>query len=289
MQRASNIKVFVTGSTGMLGGYLTKILKDNEIDAYFLDRKRYDLINSKGIYQAIIDFKPNFIVHLAAETNVDLCEVDNLRAGQINSMSCREIALASRRVGANLIYVSTSNVFGGGAQLTYNELDTPCPVNYYGKSKLLGENFIRELLPEKYLIIRAGWMIGGGKNKDHKFVGKIIKKLSEPSLSEITAVEDKYGTVTMASSLAEFIFKSIEEERIGLYHFASRGLISRFEIAKIICKFFGSSVSLVPVKSSLFPLSAPRANSEGICSVFLDERDGIGEAEVEILRYLSMF
>jgi len=281
-------KVLITGSTGMLGYYVSEMIDKKKYQVFCPTRKEFDLKNLTQIEDFIRKNTPNIVLHLAAETNVDLCEQDVPHAALVNCSATEAIASAAKDVGAWMTYISTSNVFGARGKLTYNELDLPDPENYYGRSKLFGEYMVQKHLIHNSLIVRAGWMIGGGSSRDQKFVGKIIGQIKNGA-TVLNAVDDKYGTVTVASSLAAFVLSSMESRRTGTYHFASQGLITRFDIAKIVAKCLNFSGEIIPVKSSKFPLPAPRPNSEGITSVFLKESDGIGIVEDDIKKYVSEF
>ena len=143
----------------------------------------------------------------------------------------------------------------------------PSPINYYGRSKLQGESAIRQRLPDAHLIVRAGWMIGGGLDYDHKFVGKVVKQM-RAGAPELRAVPDKLGTLTAASLLAKFIITALNGRLTGTFHFCSAGVVSRFDVAQAIAELFSYQGKLVAVPSSLFPLSAPRPQSEGIETIY---------------------
>lgn len=266
-------KVLVTGATGMLGGYVCTALADAPVDLHKVDRARFDLTAPQQVYEYIMAEKPDVILHLAAETNVDLCERDPQRAGVCNHLATDMVARAAAKLGAWLLYVSTSYVFGGQGGLEFNELDSPAPPNYYGRSKLLGEQAVRLICPTHHFIIRAGWMIGGGRGRDHKFVGKIIDQL-EGGATEIRAVNDKFGSMTSAFQLSQFIVWSIRQRCFGTVHYASRGGVTRFMIARQVAAILGRDVRITAVRSAEFPLAAPRAEAEVMTSLYLPLLDG---------------
>lgn len=281
-------KILITGATGMLGGYVKKFIDNTKYEIFCPKRSEFDLKKIDNIAKIIKDFKPNIILHLAAETNVDLCEVDIAHAAQVNYLATQEIAKTASEIGAWMVYISTSNVFGADKKLSYNELDLPCPLNYYGKSKLAGEEGVKKYLAQNSLIVRSGWMIGGGAQRDQKFVGKIIAQIRNKALV-LKAVDDKYGTVTFACALAKFIIDSMKIRKVGLYHFASQGLVTRFDIANLVARNLNFQGELKPVKSSEFPLSAPRPDSEGISSVLLNDKEGIKPILNDLKEYINDF
>ncbi|WP_413721745.1 SDR family oxidoreductase [Sodalis sp. RH23] len=265
-------KIFLTGGTGMLGSYVTVTLNDRGYEIIVADRRHFDLANHKAIYDYVKEIAPDVVLHFAAETDVDLCEREPARAGICNHLATEQIARAAQACGAWMLYISSSNVFGAEGKISYNELDIPLPTNYYGRSKLNGEEAVRSNCPDNHLILRAGWMIGGGPGKDHKFVGKIVRQIKDGA-TELKAVSDRLGSITSAGQLSAFIMNAMAHRQTGTFHFASHGTISRFDIARAIGDILKFQGDIVPVESSRFPLSAPRPFSEGIQSIYLPSLD----------------
>jgi dTDP-4-dehydrorhamnose reductase len=285
------VKVLVTGATGMLGVYVCEKLQKTPYEVILADRKQFDLKNPGAVFSYVTNLKPDVVLHLAAETNVDLCEVDPQIAGVCNHLSTVSIAKASELCGAWILYVSTSNVFGSRGSFEYNEIDEPAPMNYYGRSKLMGEYAIKQYCPVNHLIVRAGWMIGGGINRDHKFVGQLIKKITNDA-GEIKVVGDKFGSLTSASSLSKFVVWAMDARISGTYHYSSKGTITRFSIAQALARLLKKDVNLTLVKSSEFPLSAPRPFSEGLCSIYtplLSSAPQPGNWDQDLAEYVSQF
>lgn len=284
-------KILVTGGTGMLGAYVTDALAKLNADVIVTTRNDLDLSKSGKIYDYVKSVNPKIILHIAAETNVDLCEREPGRAGEYNHLATREIAKAARDCNAWILYISSSNVFGVESKYLYNELDLPSPLNYYGRSKLFGEQEVRSFCPTNHLIIRSGWMIGGGPTRDHKFVGKIVQQIKDGA-TELKAVNDRLGSITSAQQLSKFILWAIENRPTGTVHFASRGVVSRFDIAVAIGEMLSFKGKIEPVQSSMFPLSAPRPFSEGIESIYLNSFEGCpapGNWKDDLSNYVSTF
>jgi len=203
------------------------------------------------------------VLHLAAATDVDLCEQEPDLAFRTNAIGTQNVALAARDVGAILVYVSTAGVFGGEKATPYTEFDEPAPANVYGRSKLAGERIVQTLL-DRFYIARAGWMVGGGP-KDKKFVGKLLQ-IMESGETRLRAVDDKFGTPTFARDLATGILGLLETSHFGLYHLVNGGgACSRYDVAVALRTMLGrDDVTVEPVSSAYFPLPAPRARSEAM-------------------------
>lgn len=257
--------VLLTGSTGMLGVYVRQTLMVEGIEIAEYGRGQFNLDYPDELKR--LPPGTDLVMHLAAETDVDLCERRPNVAWTKNYLSVMVLADLCRSAMVPLVFVSTSNVFGAEGRASYNELDSPSPVNYYGKSKMLAEAYIRKTV-DSHVIIRSGWMIGGGPERDKKFVGKIIKQIRDGA-REISAVSDRYGSVTYARDLATLIWSLVSRKKYGTYHFASFTSCTRFDIAKRIVESFDSNVAVSPFASSEFPLSAPRPVFEVIQTVAL--------------------
>lgn len=267
------MRTLITGANGMLGTALCRELEKNNFKIYATDvsrdgdSKHLDIRDLGELLGAIEGFKPDIVFHLAAETDVDKCEIEPEHAYLTNTIGTENVALACQKTDTVMVYISTAGVFDGNKNEPYNEFDTPNPINIYGKSKWEGEKIVGSLL-SKYFIFRAGWMMGGGK-KDKKFVGKIVNLLKNKN--ELSVVNDKIGTPTFVDDLAKCMISMIKTDRYGLFHMANKGICSRYDIACEIVKILRrKDVKINPVNSAAFPLPAPRGRSEAMVNFKLD-------------------
>lgn len=247
--------IFVTGANGMLGSYVREVFKGEDLKLTDVDT--LDIKDPEDVMRAIREAHPQFVLHLAAKTNVDQCETEESDAYLANAAGTNNVALACREIDAVMIYISTTEVFDGNKNEPYIESDAPSPINVYGKTKLKGEENV-QLSLKKYYIIRTCWLMGG-REKDSKFVGKMIKLFGEKK--RIKAVDDKIGSPTYAYDLIKTIKELIRTDDYGLYHFTNEGSCSRYEMAMEIGRILKRDVPVEPVSSSLFPLPAPRGKS----------------------------
>ncbi|MBI5701758.1 dTDP-4-dehydrorhamnose reductase [Candidatus Saganbacteria bacterium] len=257
--------MLVTGANGMVGSYVPQVFKGE--DFILTDLPEMDVTNRVKVFGLIGEYKPDIVLHLAAETDVDKCEKEIDHAFRVNAIGTQNVALACQKYKAVLVYISTGGVFDGLARQVHTEYDQPAPLNIYSKAKYAGELVVKDLLRE-YYIFRAGWMIGGGEAKDKKFVGKIIELCK--TCKEIEAVDDKFGNPTFANDFVSGIKKIIQTGNYGLYHLVNTGVCSRYEIAVEIVKILGVDVMVKPVSSDRFPLPAPRSASEAMSNFKLD-------------------
>ncbi|MBE0527479.1 MAG: SDR family oxidoreductase, partial [Candidatus Thorarchaeota archaeon] len=234
------MRLLLTGAAGMLGSSLVPVLKDAGHSVYTTDINYLDEMDQKldvrdlGEMLQVSDVVgPELFVHLAAETNLEVCENDPDYAYRENFIGTQNACVVCRKLGIPLVYISTAGVFDGLKSGPYTEFDQPNPINIYGDSKYCGELTIRETLPEHY-IIRAGWMVGGG-DRDKKFVHKIIEQI-ENGAKEINVVTDKLGTPTYAPAFSKVLERLMRSELYGTYHLACKGKASRFDVAAEILK-----------------------------------------------------
>jgi dTDP-4-dehydrorhamnose reductase len=261
------MKILVTGAEGMLGSALCPILRQRRHEIYETDlipleegNEYLDVRSYEQVEKAVEKFQPELVMHLAAETDVDKCELNPDHAFLTNALGTQNISLVCQRHNILMVYVSTIGVFYGDKLEPYTEFDTPNPINVYGQSKLAGEKIVQSLL-NRYYIVRAGWMVGGGPERDKKFIAKIIRQIDKTKV--LKAVNDKIGSPTYTVDFSKCLVDLIETGYFGLYHCTNKGYCSRFDVAKKIVSFLGrSDVTVEPVSSAYFPLPALRARSE---------------------------
>ncbi len=263
------MKFLVTGANGMLGSSLCPRIAAQGHEVVSTDLvgpngrvERLDIREVDAARRLAEAARPDIVMHLAAETDVDRCEREPEHAYRTNAIGTANIVRACRSVGAAMLYISTSSVFDGQKNGSYTEEDKPNPLNVYARSKLEGEHIVREHLERSY-VVRAGWMIGGIE-KDKKFVAKIIQQLASGQ-RQLLAVNDKTGSPTFTDDMAAGLLRLVATERFGLYHMVNRGWGTRYDIARRVVEFWGEpGIEVVPVGSERFPLPAPRPRSEAM-------------------------
>ena len=268
------MRVLITGSGGMLGSAVypafvraghTVLSSDlvprpePGLPMELLDVRDFDAVRA-----IVKDFAPELILHLAAETDLEKSEKDRDHAYLTNAIGTQNVAIVADEAAAKLVYISTAGIFDGqNGDQPYTEYDKPNPLNVYGDSKYQGE-LIVERHHRRYYIVRAGWMIGG-RERDHKFVAKVVAQL-QAGTRVIHAVVDKLGTPTYTEDFARNLLELIEAPYFGLYHMTCGGGGSRLEVAQAIVDYYGksNSVEVLPVNSDYFAETyfAPRPRNE---------------------------
>jgi len=224
-------KILITGAAGQLGVDLVNGLKDYELIPS--TRENLDITQLEETIDFVSNAKPDVIIHSAARTDVDRCESHPDEAFLVNAVGTRNVAIAARRVNAKLVYISTDYVFDGQKDDPYREFDSPHPLTVYGKSKLLGEEYVKQQLNE-FFIVRIAWLYGiHGKN----FV-KTMLQLAQTE-EKINVVSDQRGTPTWTVDVVRQIERLVATEAYGTYHCTSQGSCTWYEFAQEIFKNAG--------------------------------------------------
>ncbi len=274
-------RLLVTGCGGMLGEAVYQYVKSHKIKAFLSDLiplddwlNLLDVRDIDAVEAAVVKFKPDIIFHLAALTDLELCELDKENAMRTNAIGTENVALVAKKYNIVVVYISTAGVFDGEKD-NYFDLDIPNPINIYGLSKYRGELACQSLL-NKYFIFRAGWMMGGGVLKDKKFINKIYKQIKSGK-KDLFIVNDKFGTPTYTYDFIDSIFKVIETDWYGLYNQVCLGDTSRFEIAEALVENLGvkDEITFHEVSSDYFKdkYFVPRPPSERLINQKLISRN----------------
>jgi dTDP-4-dehydrorhamnose reductase len=280
------MKILATGAAGMLGTSLVPLFEDaghdivpTDIDLsatrpWGPDRAvlgPLDVRDLAAITAAFDETRPELLLHLAAETSLEVSDEDPDHAFLTNTVATKYLALECKRRDVPMVFISTAGVFDGTKVGPYTEFDQPRPINTYGATKFEAEKLVSSML-DRYYIVRAGWMVGGGDGKDHKFVARILEQVRD-GRTTIYAVGDKFGTPTYTYDFGRCLLNLIDSELYGLYHMACGGQGNRFDIAAKILQILGrEDVALVEVDSAFFEEEFPsnRPRSEIMRNMALD-------------------
>ena len=266
-------KILITGGNGLLG---TKLI-EKAIGIYqvvSLDREpcrnRYlgdfsfyqvDVTDGEMVGGCLSSEKPHVVVHTAAKTNVDGCELQREEAWRINVEGTAIIARAARDAGAKFVHLSSEYVFDG-KDGPYSEEDEPNPIGYYGLTKWESEKLVREILPQS-VIARTTVLYGCAPHIRMNFVLWLIDALR--SGKSIKVVDDQLGSPTLADNLAEIILRMYQCEVEGVYNTVGREVIDRYNFALRIADTFGLDRTLVqPVSTAELDQAAPRPLQAGL-------------------------
>jgi dTDP-4-dehydrorhamnose reductase len=258
------MKILITGAKGQLGSQIVNIIKAGasevgEIPKELLsseiisvDVEELDITKGNDVKSYLNAIKPQVVINCAAYTNVDGCESNEELAFKINSLGPKNLAIGCEEIGAKLIHISTDYVFSGVGNAPLKEYELTSPVSVYGKTKLLGEGYVKEFC-SRYFIVRTAWLYGyNGKN----FVKTIMKAASERGA--LTVVDDQRGNPTNAEDLAHHILKLGVCDEYGIYHCTGTGECSWYDFACKIVEFTNIPCKVTPVTSEQYASAAKR-------------------------------
>ena len=250
-------KIYIAGCGGMLGEAFYLQFKDsyrlkctdvdvNEFWLSFLDFRDYNAYKKD-----VREFDPDFLFHLGAYTDLEYCEKHPEDTYMTNTISVENAVYIANELGIPILYISTAGIFDGRKEL-YDDWDQPNPIGVYARSKYMGERFVIENA-ERYLVCRAGWMMGAGPAKDKKFINKIMKQIKEGK-RVLHVVDDKDGTPTYTQDFASNVRLLLENEMWGLYNLVCEGQTNRLEVAKELITILKleDKVKILPVASAHF-------------------------------------
>ena len=237
-------KIYMAGSGGMLGEAFYSQFKndytlkctDKDVNEEWLSF--LDFRDLEAYMKDVEAFKPDYLFHLGAYTDLEYCEKNVEDTYLTNTISVENAVYIANALNIPLLYISTAGIFDGNKDL-YDDWDQPNPLGVYARSKFMGERYVVENA-KRFLVCRAGWMMGAGPKKDKKFIQKLMKQIKEGK-KELFIVDDKDGTPTFTHYFEKNVKALIEKEYWGLYNMVCGGQTSRLEVAHELLSLLGLS------------------------------------------------
>ncbi|MDB9746671.1 sugar nucleotide-binding protein [Candidatus Pelagibacter sp.] len=272
-------KIFLSGAGGMLGEAFYEVFSkkytlkctDKNVNDKWLEY--LDFCDSEKYRLNVEEFSPDYLFHIGAFTDLEYCENNQQATFETNTQSVKTAVKISNNLNIPLLYISTAGIFDGLKEF-YDENDEPKPMGIYAISKYEAEKFVVQH-SKKFIICRAGWMMGGGPKKDKKFVKKILQQIKNGK-KELFIVDDKFGTPTYTHDFAKNTEALIETDNFGLYNMACEGNTSRLEVTEEILKILKLSdeIKINKVKSDYFSKTffAKRPNCENLLNKKLNDK-----------------
>ena len=241
------MKILLIGGSGLFGQAFIDLVEKTSYEIYatynrnpldFENAFQIDITDAIKVKQFIEKIKPDVIIHAAAFTNVDRCEIEKEKAYEINAKATENIAKVAKEINAKLIYISTDYVFDGKKGM-YKEEDETNPVNYYGVTKLEGEKAVIKNCSD-FIIARTSVIYGANKKN---FATWAIEELRKDN--QIKIITDQWVSPTLNRDLAEQIYKLIEKDERGIFHAAGGERVSRYDFVIKLAEVFGFDKKLV--------------------------------------------
>lgn len=269
-------RVLITGANGLLGQALVRRLsQSHEYDVLATARDEnprfeggscgyvpLDVTQPDDVADVFQDFTPNVVVNCAAMSDVAACDENRSEAWAVNARAVKTLAKQCRSTGARLVQVSSDFVFNG-KRGPYDENARPDPLNYYGRTKLAGENAVREAGRSNWAIVRTVLLYGTAQNLSRSNI--VLRTIDQLSRGEsLHIVDDQYRTPTYVEDLAAGIERLLHFEKTGIYHLSGRELVSIYELACLVADVFGFDDALIePVSSDYFEDAVERPSRTG--------------------------
>ncbi len=265
-------RILIIGSNGILGQRLVKYFSNNNYELMCasieaksfipdVEYKSVDITRKNKVRELILDFFPDFVINASGYTNVDKAENERELAWKINVNGVENIALYSWTIDAHLIHISSDYIFDG-KKGPYKEDDRPCPISYYGRTKLASENSIKTSGVD-FTIIRTNVLYGPANFGKPDFVRWVINSLRKGE--QIKIVTDQFNNPTYIDDLVDAIHKIIQYKKEGIYNIAGSEILSRYDFTLRIAEFFGLNKKLIiPVLTKDLKQPAQRPLKSGL-------------------------
>ncbi|MCE1164905.1 MAG: dTDP-4-dehydrorhamnose reductase [Bacteroidetes bacterium] len=292
-------KILITGSNGLLGQAIVSIFtRESDFDLVLssVEEKsnislnynyvQLDITAKDKVKKAVAEIAPDIIINCAAYTDVDGCETERVLSWKLNVDAVKHLIIAARPNNAKLVHFSTDYIFDG-KNGPYDELATPNPISFYGRSKLAAENAVISS-GIRFAVIRTMVLFGIGSKVKTNFATWLINKLSAGE--RINIVDDQIGNSTIVDDLAYGALKLIEAEKEGIYNIAGRDIESRLDFTYKLCDIFGYKKDLIKIiKTKDLNQPAPRPLNSGLITLKVQSELGfepMGTVEaLQLLKY----
>jgi len=231
-------RIYIAGCGGMLGeAFYTQFKDEYELKCTDKDVNDtwlsfLDFRNFEAYKKDVKDFMPDYLFHLGAYTDLEFCELNPDETYNNNTLAVENAVFIANELDIPLLYISTAGIFDGKKKL-YDDWDTPNPLAVYARAKYMGERYVVEHA-KRYLVCRAGWMMGAGPKKDKKFIKLIMDQLKNGNKQLF--IIDKEGTPTYTQDFAKNVKLLIKKEYWGLYNMVCAGQSSRLEVTQELLK-----------------------------------------------------
>ncbi|MGY6528290.1 MAG: dTDP-4-dehydrorhamnose reductase [Cyanobacterium sp.] len=258
------ISILITGKDGQLGYDVIKELSQTGAKIIATTKEDLDITNSAQTRQFILDTNPDIIIHCAAYTAVDQAEDEKDTCYSVNVQGTKNITQVAQEINAKLVYISTDYVFDGSGNNPHSITDSINPLNYYGQTKAQGEEIVRNLI-KQHFVIRTSWVYGINGNN---FVKTMIRLAKSKNIIQV--VDDQIGAPTYTKDLARFISDLIKTDNYGTHHGVNEGYCSWYKFALEIFTQLSTDIEIIPISSHDYITKAQRPMNSRLCTANIE-------------------
>ena len=245
------MKVLVTGSAGLPGRDVLRLLENRGVPCRGVDAPEFDPADSDNVFAVVEEYAPDVIIHCAAYTNVDKAESEPATCAGVNGFGALTLARAAVRAGAKMLLLSTAQVFSGAGDAPNAVSDPYGPKNVYGMSMVQAEDAVRSLLT-RYYIVRTGGVFGNSKDP----VRSVLRAAQDGR--ELSFSCDRVIQPTYSKDLARVLCDLIETDSYGIWHARNEGACTPAEFAEMVEKKSGRICRILALPDAELPLHARR-------------------------------
>ena len=199
-------KIWVCGARGQIGQAVNDVVDKLEFEMLDTDVDDLDVTDTDEVLRFGEMNRPDIIINWSGMTDISSCEENPSQAFKVNALGARNLAIVAAKMQAKMVQLSTDDVFDGKSTEPYTEFDITNPGTVYGKSKLAGENYVKEFTT-KHFIVRSTWVYGKGQN----FINGFLKKVDAGE--QLSIASDQFGSPTSANELARFLLHLVHTVR----------------------------------------------------------------------------
>ena len=251
------MRIVIIGAGGQLGSDLAEVLQQSREDVVILTRQDLDITDSRVVREKLAHYAPKVILNCAVYHPVDECETHPANSFAVNAIAVRDLGLVANEIGAAVVHFSSDYVFDGQLGRPYTEADPTSPASVFGVSKVAGEQLLRQVLPQHYIIRTSGlYGLVGSRVKRGNFVETMLRLGAQNG--HVRVVNDLRMAQTSTRNLANQVLALIQTGHYGTYHASDHGDYSWYEFALKIFEFSGMKVDVTPVSWRDMPAVAPR-------------------------------
>ncbi len=261
------MKILVTGASGLLGSAICDFLIKQGENVQRYDRRVFSWVDHRKNIEQLTEF--DCIIHAAANTNVEACELNSATCYKDNTLLTERMAYAANQAGCKFVYISSTGIYGTEKDCDpYTEFDPVSPTTHHHRSKWLGEEAVNQFC-ENALILRAGWVFGGNPDNPKNFVARRIEEALQTKNKKIYSNSQQRGVPTFVGDFAAMLYELLLNDEVGTFNLVNQGSASRFDYVGKVVEFAGLDVEVLPTSADGFNRKANVSNNEAAVSLKL--------------------